>query len=126
MEAEGVMCRSRRWLLRVALPLALALTLAPPSPARERYPSRPIMILAYAAGTGSDAIARVFAKALEERLGGTIIVENRPGAGGNLATDAVLRDCGVCEANQGGSVNMTFWRRQLYFMVHQEILRLLC
>ena len=56
----------------------------------DRYPSRPIaLVLPYAAGGGTDAIARVFAKALEEALGGTIVVENRPGAGGNIATDAV-------------------------------------
>ncbi len=84
----------RRLLLQVALclavVLALVVALAPPSLAQERYPSRAItLILPYAAGGGTDAIARVFAKALEERLGGTIVVENRPGAGGNLATDAV-------------------------------------
>jgi tripartite-type tricarboxylate transporter receptor subunit TctC len=80
----------RRRLLQVVLCLAMSSALAPPAPAQERYPSRPIsLILAYAAGGGSDAIARVFAKAFEERLGGAIVVENRPGAGGNLATDAV-------------------------------------
>jgi tripartite-type tricarboxylate transporter receptor subunit TctC len=83
-----------RLLLQVASSLAMALALAsalaPPAPAQERYPSRPItLILAYAGGGGSDAIARVFAKALGEKLGGVIVVENRPGAGGNLATDAV-------------------------------------
>ena len=56
----------------------------------DRYPSRPIaLVLPYAAGGGTDAIARVFAKSLEEALGGTIVVENRPGAAGNIATDAV-------------------------------------
>ena len=64
--------------------------LASRSSAEERYPSRPIgLVLPYAAGGGTDAIARVFAKALEEALGGTIVVENRPGAAGNIATDAV-------------------------------------
>ena len=58
--------------------------------AQDRYPSRPItLVLPYAAGGGTDAIARVFAKALEDRLGGAIVVENRSGAAGNLATDAV-------------------------------------
>ena len=58
--------------------------------AEDRYPSRPIsLVLPYAAGGGTDAIARVFAKTLEEALGGTIVVENRPGAAGNIATDGV-------------------------------------
>ena len=71
---------------------ASAATLAAPPRLRaeERYPSRPIaLVLPYAAGGGTDAIARVFAKALEEGLGGAIVVENRPGAAGNIATDAV-------------------------------------
>lgn len=80
----------RRTLLQAAAVALLAQAAPQSASAQDRYPSRPItLILPYAAGGGTDAIARVFAKALEERLGGTIIVENRPGAGGNLATDAV-------------------------------------
>ena len=75
---------------RAFLLAACSTALASRSPADERYPSRPIgLVLPYAAGGGTDAIARVFAKALEEALGGTIVVENRPGAAGNIATDAV-------------------------------------
>jgi tripartite-type tricarboxylate transporter receptor subunit TctC len=69
---------------------ALALLCAHAAQAQDPYPTRPItLVLPYAAGGGTDAIARVFAKALEEKLGGVIVVENRPGAGGNIATDAV-------------------------------------
>lgn len=58
--------------------------------AQEKYPSRPIMlVLAYAAGGGTDTVARTFAAKLEAKLGASIVVENRPGAGGALATDAV-------------------------------------
>jgi tripartite-type tricarboxylate transporter receptor subunit TctC len=58
--------------------------------AQEKYPARPIMlIVAYAAGGGTDAVARTFAAKLEQKLGGSIVVENKPGAGGALATDAV-------------------------------------
>ncbi len=57
--------------------------------AQEKYPSRPItLMLPYAAGGGTDVIARVFAKVLEERLGGTIVVDNRPGGAGVIATEA--------------------------------------
>jgi tripartite-type tricarboxylate transporter receptor subunit TctC len=77
-------------LLRAGLIAAVALAAIQPGWAQEPYPSRSIsLVLPYAAGGGTDAIARVFAKALEARLGGTIVVENRPGAGGNIATDAV-------------------------------------
>ena len=75
----------RRLCALLAVPTATGDVLA-----QDRYPSRAItLVLPYAAGGGTDAIARVFAKALEERLGGAIVVENRPGAAGNLATDAV-------------------------------------
>ena len=80
----------RRTFLQAAAAAVLALAAHQACWAQDRYPSRPItLILPYAAGGGTDAIARVFARALEETLGGTIVVENRPGAGGNLATDAV-------------------------------------
>lgn len=63
---------------------------ATPLAAQTRYPERPItLVLPYAAGGGTDAIARVFADRLAQKLGGSIVIENRPGAGGNLATDAV-------------------------------------
>jgi tripartite-type tricarboxylate transporter receptor subunit TctC len=79
----------RRAFLRRLSAVAAASAIQP-AWGQERYPSRPItLVLPYAAGGGTDAIARVFAKALEERLGGAIVVENRPGAAGNLATDAV-------------------------------------
>jgi tripartite-type tricarboxylate transporter receptor subunit TctC len=62
---------------------------ANPAWAQTKYPERPItLLLPYAAGGGTDAIARVFADKLAQKLGGSIVVENRPGAGGNLATDA--------------------------------------
>ena len=57
--------------------------------AQTKYPERPItLLLPYSAGGGTDAIARVFADKLGQKLGGSVVVENRPGAGGNLATDA--------------------------------------
>ncbi len=51
--------------------------------------ARSTWFLPYAAGGGTDTIARVFAKAMAEDLKGSIVVENKAGAGGNLATDAV-------------------------------------
>lgn len=57
--------------------------------AAEKFPSRPLrLIVPYAAGGGTDAIARVVAHAAGDKLRQTIIVENMGGAGGNLATKA--------------------------------------
>lgn len=80
----------RRRVLTCLFAASLAAGAAGSAVAQVPYPNRPItLVLPYAAGGGTDAIARVFAKSLEERLGGSIIVDNRPGAGGNIATDAV-------------------------------------
>jgi len=56
------------------------------------YPSRPVrIIVGYAAGGGVDITARLIGQWLSERLGQQFVIENRPGAGGNLATEAVVR-----------------------------------
>lgn len=78
---------------RRALTLAAAGALVPlagPAAAQQRYPSKPItLIVSYAAGGGTDAVARIFAARLEKVLDGRVIVENRPGAAANLGTEAV-------------------------------------
>jgi tripartite-type tricarboxylate transporter receptor subunit TctC len=58
----------------------------------QSYPSRPVrIIVGQAAGSGSDTAARLLGQWLSDRLGQPFIVENRPGAGGNIATEAVVR-----------------------------------
>src|SRR6476619_6538410 len=56
----------------------------------QTYPTRPVRILVgYSAGSASDIVARLIAQWLSERLGQQFVVENRPGAGGNIAAEAV-------------------------------------
>jgi tripartite-type tricarboxylate transporter receptor subunit TctC len=58
----------------------------------QAYPSRPVRILVgYAAGGPLDTSARLMAHWLSERLGQQFVIENRPGAGSNIATEAVVR-----------------------------------
>jgi tripartite-type tricarboxylate transporter receptor subunit TctC len=58
----------------------------------ESYPSRPVhIIVGFPAGGTSDIVARVVGQWLSERLGQQFVVENRPGAGSNLAAEAVAR-----------------------------------
>jgi tripartite-type tricarboxylate transporter receptor subunit TctC len=58
----------------------------------QTYPSRPVrVIVATAAGGGNDIIARLIGQWLSERLGQQFVVENRPGAGSNIGTEAVVR-----------------------------------
>lgn len=58
----------------------------------QAYPSKPIrMVVGFAPGAGTDLIARRVAKDLQDVLGQPVIVDNKPGAAGNLATDTVLK-----------------------------------
>src|SRR5258708_4869052 len=58
----------------------------------QTYPARPVRILVgFAAGGGQDITARLIGQWLSERLGQQFVIENRPGAGGNIAAEAVVR-----------------------------------
>jgi tripartite-type tricarboxylate transporter receptor subunit TctC len=73
------------------LALMVAFALAPPARAEEpNYPSRPVKIIVSAPpGGGVDIVARVIADRLAKMWGQPFVVENRPGAGGNLGSEAV-------------------------------------
>jgi tripartite-type tricarboxylate transporter receptor subunit TctC len=58
----------------------------------QAYPSRPVrVVVGFAAGSGIDILARLMGQWLTERLGQPLVIENRPGAGTNIATEAVVR-----------------------------------
>ncbi len=58
--------------------------------AQGAYPAKPVrIVVGFSAGGTTDVVARIMAKELTEQLGQTFIVDNRPGAGSNIATDAV-------------------------------------
>jgi tripartite-type tricarboxylate transporter receptor subunit TctC len=78
---------SRRALVSIAISLALATTAK-----AQTYPDRPVHILVgFAAGSGPDVLARAVAAQLGADLGQNFIVENRPGANGTIATEAVTQ-----------------------------------
>lgn len=75
--------------LAVALPAALFAT---PSMGSDAYPSRPIrLVVPFAAGSGTDAVARITAKELGDALGQNVVVDNRPGANGAIAAELVAQ-----------------------------------
>jgi tripartite-type tricarboxylate transporter receptor subunit TctC len=58
----------------------------------QTYPARPVRLIApFAAGGTSDTVARLMGQWLSERLGQPFVIEDRPGAGGNLAAEAVAK-----------------------------------
>src|SRR5215204_1003590 len=71
--------------------LSVLAAIAMPAQAQQ-YPSRPVTIVVpFAAGGGSDLLARLVAQKLEEKLGKPFIIENRPGAATTLAAMQVVR-----------------------------------
>ena len=82
---------ARRRVLRLAA-TAAALSVVPRTAWSQAYPTRPVrIVLGLAPGGSVDIVARLIGQWLSERLGQPFIVENRPGAGSNIATEAVIR-----------------------------------
>jgi tripartite-type tricarboxylate transporter receptor subunit TctC len=87
----AMMTLARRRFLRLAAGAATLPILPRPAQA-ETYPSRPVRLIVGApAGGGIDITARIVGQWLSERLGQQFIIENRPGGGGNIAAEAVVR-----------------------------------
>ena len=71
---------------------ALAMLVASCLCQAQLYPNRPIkLVIPYSAGTSTDVLGRLFALKLSDALGQTVIAENKAGAGGNIAGEAVAR-----------------------------------
>ncbi|TXL71369.1 tripartite tricarboxylate transporter substrate binding protein [Vineibacter terrae] len=79
------------WKLASALCAALMMTAAMPAQAQD-YPARPLrLVVGYAAGGSTDVLARLTASKLSELIGQQVVVENKPGANGNIAGESVAR-----------------------------------
>jgi tripartite-type tricarboxylate transporter receptor subunit TctC len=80
----------RRQFLHLAAGAAAMAALSPVARAQS-YPARSVrLIIGYTPGGSADLTARLFAQWLSERLGQSFVVESRPGAGTNIATEAVV------------------------------------
>src|ERR1700716_666308 len=91
-------CATRRRMRAAAIITALfaSLTLFPAHAQQaegpDHYPSRTAkIVVGFGAGGGTDAVARIAAQKLQHMLGGSFLVENKPGASGRLAPDAVAK-----------------------------------
>ena len=78
-------------LRRLALAAIVLLLAAHGAPAQD-YPARPVtLVVPFAPGGGVDQMARLMAQKLEQRLGKTFVIENKPGAGSIIAATAVMK-----------------------------------
>ncbi len=83
---------SRRRILELGGAALGASALGKPALAQAAWPTQDIRtICPFPAGTGADVVVRNYAKVLQDRVGKTVYVENRPGAFGNIATEATAR-----------------------------------
>jgi tripartite-type tricarboxylate transporter receptor subunit TctC len=79
-------------MIKCIKPLAVACMLAPFALSAAEYPNKPIrMLVGFAPGGGTDTTARAMGGKLAQRLGQQVIIDNRPGAAGNIATEITAR-----------------------------------
>jgi len=106
---------TRRQFMRLAAASAAAPALSSIASA-QTYPLRPVRIIsAFAAGGPNDVLARLIGQGLMERLGQPFLVENRPGAAGNIGTEAVVRSSPdghtLLLVGPTNTINTTFYPR---------------
>jgi tripartite-type tricarboxylate transporter receptor subunit TctC len=83
--------RIRSWSAWITT-IAVATLLSAAPAFAQTYPSKPIrFVVPYTPGTGPDILARILGEAMSKRMGQPIIVENKPGASGNIGTDLVAK-----------------------------------
>src|SRR5262249_12779539 len=109
---------TRRRLMQVAATAAV-FAQAPGRARAESYPARPVrIIVATSAGGTTDIVARLIGQWLTDRLGQPFVVENRPGGGNNIGTEAAVRASAdgytLFMANTVNAINATLYRNLSY------------
>ncbi len=115
----------RRRFLRLAAGAA-ALPAASRFAHADTYPSRPVhLIVGFSAGSASDINARVIGQWLADRMGQSFVVDNRSGAGGNIASEVVVRappdGYTLLYASTAIAINTTLYEGRLGFDVRKDL-----
>jgi tripartite-type tricarboxylate transporter receptor subunit TctC len=113
---EDAMTLPRRQFLCLAAGAAATVPAMSRISLAQTYPSRPVrIIVGFAAGGGVDILARLIGQWLSERLGQPFVVENRPGAGSNIGTEAVVKASPdgytLLLVNSANAINTTLYRK---------------
>ena len=92
----------------------------------QTYPARPVrIVVGFPAGNASDIVGRLGAQALSERLGQQFIVDNRPGAGGNIGTEVVVRAAAdgytLLLASPSTTTNATLYSNLTFNFLHDIV-----
>jgi tripartite-type tricarboxylate transporter receptor subunit TctC len=127
MEQHRTCCASAAF----AIGLAAAATItgiggASAQTSAQDYPTRPVRwVVGFAAGGSTDILVRLFAEWMQERLGQPLLVENRPGAGSNLAADAVVNSppdgYTLLSVTSANAINATVNKKTLSFDLLKQI-----
>ena len=116
------MLLARRNFLRLAGAAALAPAFSRIAGAQD-YPTRPVrLIVGFPPGGGTDVAARLVGQWLSVRLGQPVVIENRPGAGSNIATEAVVHAAAdghtLLLVSTAHAINATLYERLNYNFLH--------
>jgi tripartite-type tricarboxylate transporter receptor subunit TctC len=113
---------ARRQFLQLAATSAAASAL-PRTAAAVEYPVRPVRwIVGFSAGGGTDTVSRIMAQWLSQRLGQSVVVENKPGASGNIAIQAALSSppdgYTVVTLTSSAAINVTLFDNLPFNLLH--------
>jgi tripartite-type tricarboxylate transporter receptor subunit TctC len=123
LNRKGITMKLRRRSFLHLAASAAALQALPRAALADAYPSRPVQIIVdLPAGLAPDVAARLIGPPLGERLGQAVVVENRPGAGGNIGAEAVVRAAPdgytLLLVISGNAVNATLYPNLTFNFVH--------